>query len=373
MREVEVKLREGMTRNGFTEQQQNEIVQSIVSFALYGFPESHAASFGLIAYASAWLKTHYLGAFTAAILNNQPMGFYSPATLVKDAQRHGLKVLHADVAVSEWKCTLERSTETLALRMGLRYVRGLRDEAATALLQARKIRQFESIADLARRVPELRRNELVTLADIGALNSLGKATDTERQAVGRTDELLDTRNRERGIAFHRRDALWQAEAAARPLGDLLEEIPKPDGASPLEAMTVEERLMADYRGTGLTVGRHPMAYHREVLKRRGIRSALDLPALENGRAVKVAGAVIVRQRPGTAHGFVFLSMEDETGIANIIVTPDLFERYRVEITTERFLLVEGALQNIDKVVSVKAARIAPLRVTELEVASRNFH
>jgi error-prone DNA polymerase len=251
--------------------------------------------------------------------------------------------------------------------MGLRYVRGLRDEAATALLQARKIRQFESIADLARRVPELRRNELVTLADIGALNSLGKATDK------RTDELLDTSNRERGFAFHRRDALWQAEAAARPLGDLLEEIPKPDGASPLEAMTLEERLMADYRGTGLTVGRHPMAYHREVLKRRGIRSALDLPALDNGRAVKVAGAVIVRQRPGTAHGFVFLSMEDETGIANIIVTPDLFERYRVEITTERFLLVEGALQNIDKVVSVKAARIAPLRVTELEVASRNFH
>jgi error-prone DNA polymerase len=123
----------------------------------------------------------------------------------------------------------------------------------------------------------------------------------------------------------------------------------------------------------LTVGKHPMAYHREVLTQRGIRSALDLPAMANGRHVKVAGAVIVRQRPGTAHGFVFLSMEDETGIANIIVTPDLFQRYRVEITTERFLLVEGALQNIDGVVSVKAERITPLRVTELEVASRNFH
>jgi error-prone DNA polymerase len=372
MREVEIKLREGMTRNGFTPQQQNEIVQSIVSFALYGFPESHAASFALIAYASAWLKTHYLGAFTAAILNNQPMGFYSPATLVKDAQRHGLKVLHADVAVSEWKCTLERqapdaSRQTsenaeLAMRMGLRYVRGLRDEAATALLCARKIRPFESIADLARRVPELRRNELVTLADVGALNSLWKQSSDDRR------ETLEA-----GTGFHRRDALWEAEAAARPLGNLLEEIPKPDGASPLAAMTVEERLMADYRGLGLTVGKHPMAYHRELLSSRGIRSALDLPAMANGRAVKVGGAVIVRQRPGTAHGFVFLSMEDETGIANIIVTPDLFERYRSEITRERFLLVEGVLQNVDGVVSVKARTVTPLRVSELEVASRNFH
>jgi error-prone DNA polymerase len=386
MREVEVKLREGMTRNGFSSQQQDEIVQSIVSFALYGFPESHAASFALIAYASAWLKTHYLGAFTAAILNNQPMGFYSPATLVKDAQRHGLKVLHADVGVSEWKCTLERvpsspfsvlsngknekqKPDELAMRMGLRYVRGLRDEAATALLLARKLRPFESIADLARRVPELRRNELVTLADIGALNSLGEKKTVD--VLPRKNETIDIQHRE--SSFHRRDALWQAEAAARPLGDLLEEIPKPDAASPLEAMTVEERLMADYRGLGLTVGKHPMAYHRELLKRRGIRSALDLPALANGRAVKVAGAVIVRQRPGTAHGFVFLSMEDETGIANVIVTPDLFERFRVAITTERFLLVEGILQNVDGVVSVKASFVEPLRVSDLEVASRNFH
>ena len=259
------------------------------------------------------------------------------------------------------------------MRMGLRYVRGLREEAAMALLRARKIRPFESIADLARRVPELRRNELVTLADIGALNSLGKKMAGVRRQT--SVETLDDRRQtlEVGTAFHRRDALWQAEAAARPLGELLEEIPKPDVASPLEAMTVDERLIADYRGTGLTVGKHPMAYHREILQRRGIRSALDLPAMANGRPVKVAGAVIVRQRPGTAHGFVFLSMEDETGIANVIVTPDLFERYRVEITTERFLIVEGALQNIDGVVSVKAARVTPLRVSELEVASRNFH
>jgi len=255
------------------------------------------------------------------------------------------------------------------MRMGLRYVRGLRDEAATALLHARKIRPFESIADLARRVPELRRNELVTLADIGALNSLGEKKTFD--VLQRRSETIDIQPQTPG--FHRRDALWQAEAAARPLGDLLEEIPKPDAASPLEAMTVEERLMADYRGLGLTVGKHPMAYHRELLKRRGIRSALDLPALTDGRAVKVAGAVIVRQRPGTAHGFVFLSMEDETGIANVIVTPDLFERFRVAITTERFLLVEGVLQNVDGVVSVKAGFIAPLRVSDLEVASRNFH
>ena len=386
MREVEVKLREGMTRNRFTARQQDEIVQSIVSFALYGFPESHAASFALIAYASAWLKTHYLGAFTAAILNNQPMGFYSAATLVKDAQRHGLKILPVDVTRSEWGCVLEVSEVAdisgervrrpdLAMRMGLRYVRGLREEAATALLRARRERIFDSIADLAQRVPELRRNELVTLADIGALNRLGelRATGDEPRATSHAEEVAVPGAQPDARGFHRRDALWQAEAAAQPLGELLEEIPKPDLASPLQQMTDEERLRADYRGTGLTVGRHPMAYQRARMQRLGIKSAAELPAMANGRYVRAAGAVIVRQRPGTAHGFVFLSMEDETGIANVIITPDMFERYRVELTTERFLMIEGTLQNTDGVVSVKAGRVAPLSVSDTEIVSRNFH
>jgi error-prone DNA polymerase len=397
MREIEVKLRAGMTRNGMAPAAQDEIVQSIVSFALYGFPESHAASFALIAYASAWLKTHYLAAFTAAMLNNQPMGFYSPATLVKDAQRHDLRVLPIDVTRSEWECTLERQlfvprssflvkkrepscptgneeqrtkNEEPCLRLGLRYVRGMREEAARQLLRERERRAFDSINDLARRVTELHRNELVTLADVGALNGLGCDKFSARRSPF-LDEERTTKNNERG--FHRRDALWQAEAAAQPLGDLLETIPQPDIASPLMQMSAEERLVADFRGTGLTTGPHPMSYQRARLNKMGVRSAIELEKIANGRPVKVAGSVIVRQRPGTAHGFVFLSMEDETGIANVIVTPDLFQKCRRTLVEERFLLVEGVLQNVDRVVSVKASRVMPLDAGETPVSSRNFH
>jgi error-prone DNA polymerase len=165
-----------MTQNAISQKAQDEIIQSIVSFALYGFPESHAASFALIAYASAYLKTHYLGAFTAAILNNQPMGFYHSSTLIKDAQRHGLRVLPVDIVKSDWACTIEKlpvACEEKCLRLGFRYVRGMREEAARALVEERSRAPFESIADLARRVPQLRKNELVTLADIGALNIAG--------------------------------------------------------------------------------------------------------------------------------------------------------------------------------------------------------
>src|SRR6202453_1123845 len=182
MKVIEQKLRAGMTRNGILGEMQEQIIQSITSFALYGFPESHAASFALIAYASAYLKCHYLAAFTAALLNNQPMGFYHPSTIVKDAQRHGLKVKPVDITRSEWLCTLESQESTttsdshLVLRMGFCYAKGLREESARAILRERNKRPFDSIADLAYRVPELRRNELVLLASIGALNSIGTAS-----------------------------------------------------------------------------------------------------------------------------------------------------------------------------------------------------
>jgi error-prone DNA polymerase len=363
MREIEVKLRRGMTRNGIAATAQEEIIQSIVSFALYGFPESHAASFALIAYASAWLKVHYLGAFTAAMLNNQPMGFYHPSTLVKDAQRHGLKVRPIDITCSDWLCNLEKEDAEgeVVLRMGLRYVRGLREEAAHAIVRQRLQRPFTSITDFARRVPELRRAELSTLADIGALNSLGKESFTRYGSEA--DEK----------AFHRRDALWHAEAAAQPVGTLLSPVREPDSTSPLVQMSAEERLVADFRGTGLTVGPHPMAFHRERLDREGVRPASELEHLPNGKPVKVAGCVIVRQRPGTAHGFVFLSLEDETGIANIIITPDLFEQNRLLLVEERFLLVEGVLQNIDHVVSVKTRKVSALKLTAAETSSHDFH
>ena len=347
MREVEVKLREGMTRNNITGEVQDRIVQSITSFALYGFPESHAASFALIAYASAYLKCHYLAAFLAAMLNNQPMGFYHPAVLVKDAQRHGLRVLPIDIAHSDWECAIERRDGKHCVRLGFRYVKGLREEAGRAIVRVRQCGDFSGIEDLARRVPVLRKDELNKLAAVGALNSPN--------------------------GIHRRDALWQAERAGRPSGPLLEQWRDPDPVSPLARMTVDERMFADFSGTGVNIGRHPMAYRRAEMNALGVRRAMDLPRMRNGMAVKVAGTVIVRQRPGTAKGFVFLSMEDETGIMNVIVSPDLFDQCRFTLVGEPFLMIEGTLQNIDNTISVKAGRITALDARSGAAPSHDFH
>ena len=351
MKEIEVKLRRGMTSNGIEDSIQDEIIQSITSFALYGFPESHAASFALIAYASAYLKCHYLAAFTAAILNNQPMGFYSPATLVKDAVRHGLKVRPIDVSCSDWECTVEARSQTApTVRLGLRYVRGLRESTGRTLVCERERSLFTSVEDLARRVPELQKSEMRTLAEIGALNFLNP-----------------------GQHIHRRDALWQVERAARRTGPLLETIENDEGASPLDMMTAEERLIADFHGTGMTTGPHPMAYCRSDLNARSVLRSIDLPDVPHGRRVRVAGCVIARQRPGTAKGFVFLSLEDETGISNIIITPDVLERNRLTVIQGKFLLIEGPIQNVDNVIHVKASRIEPIVVTHAVPPSRDFH
>jgi error-prone DNA polymerase len=434
MKEIEARLRAGMTQNGISPKAQEEIILSITSFALYGFPESHAASFALIAYASAYLKCHYLAAFTAALLNNQPMGFYSPATIVKDAQRHGLKILPVDVTRSGWNCTLEvvlssqlpvlsknlviptperkqgaeesavgsglaTPDSQLALRLGLRYVRGLREEPAQALVRERARTPFTSIHDLARRVPELRKDELTTLAEVGALNkinspqrhpstSLRAGSDTEENQTNKENTALrNSINNQKsaiinssvtqcpcgGKILHRRDALWQVERAVRASGPLLEQHAEPDSSSPLAPMNHEERLVADFRGTGLTVGPHPMAYRREWLTAMGIRRAIELRDIPNGRRLRIGGCVITRQRPGTAKGFVFLSLEDETGVANAIVTPDLFHANRLLLTSERFLAIEGILQNQDNVISVKAERVLPLFVTKAETSSHDFH
>jgi error-prone DNA polymerase len=339
MKDLEGRLREGMSRNGIGPDAQDSIVQGISSFAMYGFPESHAASFALIAYASAWLKVHYLAAFTCGLLNNQPMGFYSPAVLIKDAQRHGLRVRPIDVQRSEWLCALEEEPDgSLSLRIGLNYVKGLRQSSAAALLDARKCHAaFSNVNALAEWVPELKRNELVALARIGAFNSL--------------DEIE-----------HRRDALWQVEQAGRPVGPLLRGAEDTSAARsrPLQKMTADERIAADYAGTGITTGPHPMAYLRETLRQQGILSAQELEDCAGNRSVRIAGRVICRQRPGTAKGFVFLSVEDETGIANVILTPDVFEQNRLVVTRSRFLSVEGRLQNQEGVIHVKAQSLAPL-------------
>jgi error-prone DNA polymerase len=333
MKDLEGRLRSGMTRNGIGPEAQDNIVQGISSFAMYGFPESHAASFALIAYASAYLKVHFLAAFTCGLLNNQPMGFYSPAVLIKDAQRHGLHVRPIDVLRSDWLCTLETEPDGPSLRIGLNYVKGLRQSSAGAIIATRNLRgSFASVDELALHVPALNRKELVALAQVGALNTLGEVA-------------------------HRRDALWQVEQAGRPVGPLLRGAAPADMATnPLRKMTTDERLAADFAGTGITTGPHPMAYQRESLRRQGILSAAELESTHSEHFVRAAGRVIARQRPGTAKGFVFLSVEDETGIANIIIAPDVFEANRIIVTRTRFLIISGKLQNQDGVVHVKAHR-----------------
>lgn len=408
MREIEVKLRRGMERERISGKAQDEIVRSITSFALYGFPESHAASFALIAYASAYLKCHYLAAFTAAILNNQPMGFYQPFTIIKDAQRHGLKVKPIDITRSDWMCTIEEekgqgsglpisdprspTPNPLVLRLGLRYVKGLHEEAGRAIVRERATGAFLSFDDLRNRVPELRKDELRKLASVGALNFLGahasclhqRAKETNLVITVETDSHIggqhiisarlprwDPRNVR--AAGNRRDALWQVERVSRPSGPLYKQLHETDSKSPLASMTLPERLNADFRGTGLTIGRHPVAHHRRELNKLGAMRAIDVGRMSDGSRVRVAGWVIVRQRPGTAKGFVFLTLEDETGVSNIIITPQLFDKNRQVLVAEPFLLIEGTLQNQDNVVSVKAKRVRPLSFQVAAAESHDFH
>ncbi len=408
MRDIEVQLRTGMANKGITGDTAERIITSITSFALYGFPESHAASFALLAYASAYLKVHYPAAFYTALLNNQPMGFYHPATLVKDAQRRGVRFHPIDVQESDWRCRVE---DDGGIRLGFMYVNGLRKEVGQAMaafdrtgtlappplcpkcgsddesmlevvrdtreartyfcntcahdwtVQLRPLGRFRSIEDVVQRTG-LRRDELTTLADIGALNA---------------------------FARERRTALWQVERAVRPAGELFEEGGRGKGEagraasgdrgqgtgdsyedaghsrdagrgeeaghSPLPPMDADDRLRADYGGMGLTIGRHPMALRRADLSLRGVLRAADLPQARDGRRVRVAGMVITRQRPGTAKGFVFLTLEDETGISNVIIRPDLFDRNRAAVIGQPFLLVDGVLQHQDGVLSVRAERV----------------
>jgi error-prone DNA polymerase len=341
MAAIEVKLREGMARNGITGPPADEIVHAITSFALYGFPESHAASFALIAYASAYLKTHHIAAFTCALLNNQPMGFYHPFTLVKDAQRHGAVFRPVDVTRSAWPCTLEDG----AVRLGLRYVAGLRQKVGERIAALRAEKPFASLQDLVDRA-FLHHDELVALAEVGALNAFG---------------------------LTRRSALWQVERAAKPRGPLLEDADESAApASPLRDMTLAERLSSDVRGTGVTVGPHPLILQRPALASRGILRAVDLPRMADGSRVTVAGAVICRQRPGTAKGFMFLTLEDETGLVNVIVKPDQFERWKDVLVTSPVLEIHGFLQSQDGM-AVRALRARPVETAQAMSRSRDFH
>jgi len=343
---IEKDLRTGMARNGITGAAAEEIVAGIKSFALYGFPESHAASFALIAYASAYLKAHHPAAFLAALLNNWPMGFYHPSTLVTDAVRHGVRVLPIDVTCSGWLSDLEDGGR--AVRLGLGRVAGLREAVGRRVEAARATAPFASIADFAVRV-EPNGAELAALAETGAFASLGGT---------------------------RREAIWQAEAIGRS-GALFARAgttTDDDDGSPLPEMTEGEQMTADFGGTGLSVGPHPIAFARADLQRRGVVSAAELARVRQGGRARVAGVVVVRQRPGTAKGFVFITVEDETGFANAIVTPQMFERHRRTILGAHALVVDGVVQNLEGVVSIKADGFEPVggRPAGIDV-SHDFH
>ena len=327
MQAIETKLRAGMDAQGISGRVQDEIVQQITSFALYGFPESHSASFALIAYASAYLKAHHPAAFFCALLDAWPMGFYHPATLVKDGQRHGVEFRPIDVTRSDWRCTIEDG----AVRLGMRYVLGLGEEAARRLVAGRPL---ASVAEAAQR-GLLRKDEVEALAHAGAFAAFG---------------------------LTRREALWQAAAAERDPASLLARVRPPAAAAPLPPMTPFEETAADYAATHLTPGPHVMAYLRDGLRAAGVRAARELDAVPHGAPVRVAGHVIVRQRPGTAKGFCFLTLEDETGTANAVVTPPRYERWRVVLNTSPLLEVEGRLERVDGVTHVRAASFRRLEV-----------
>jgi error-prone DNA polymerase len=495
MQAIEARLRAGMAARGITGKTADDIVRGITSFALYGFPESHAASFALLAYASAYLRAHHLAAYTCAMLNNWPLGFYHPATLVKDAQRHGLRVLPIDVTRSGWRCQLEEGVKvlwcygvkeeedpltpntltpnTLFLRLGLRYVSGLREEAGRCIEAERAKMPFASVADCAARC-QLRENEMATLAHIGALAgfgltrrealwqaaavprepllkqgvkvlgcygvkgeedsptpntlSTGRAEDAENQGAvisgahrlaagngscegqllsdqgvpergavrvdepdspGRGFDTGEHRRRQRTVDTERLRQLpanrtgefarvgnVSAVGARNRSGSIggrgstlgagglggqtVEPLDpsdrtRPESAPntltpntitpcPLPTMSALERTLADYKGTGITVGAHIMTHLRGSLARQGVLRAADLAGARNGQWTKIAGLVIVRQRPGTAKGFCFITLEDETGTANAVVVPDMFQRYRAVIHTAAILLIEGPLQ-----------------------------
>jgi error-prone DNA polymerase len=361
MNKVSVKLREAMARNQVAPEVIEKVLHSITSFALYGFPESHAISFAILAYGSAYLKAHRPAEFYASLINNQPMGFYTSATIVKDARRHGVKVKPVCVVQSEWNCTVVADA---TIRLGFCVVNGLQREHADDFLRERMERSFSSLEDFRKRTL-LTKDELRALANLGALNCFAEHRRAAMWKVEETphDDLLGSARFQRaafGILPNERRVRQDAEHSTQ------------DACAPLKPMTLPERVRADYEVMDLTTGPHPMKLVRAQLP--DVWRAIDLAQAKHGSTVRIAGNVICRQRPGTAKGFVFISLEDETGVSNAIVTPDLFEQTRLLITEEPFLAIEGEVQNTDNVVLIKAQKIFPL-ISEGLVGSEShdFH
>jgi len=364
----EQRLVDGMAARGYAEAFARQIYQQILGFGEYGFPESHSASFALIVYVSAWLKCYEPAAFTGALLNSLPMGFYAPSQLVQDARRHGVEVQPADVTVSDWDCTLEKAeAETVggtdpkvrtlqekasqtslapALRLGLRLIGGLSEAGAQRIVAARRVAPFASVADLAHRAG-LDRRDLARLAESDALAAL---------------------------AGHRHDAAWDIAGVER-LPALIAGSTFSEADPGLPPPTEGEDIVADYRALSFTLRRHPLSLLRGKLKERRLATAAEIAETPHGRIVRTAGIVIGRQRPDTASGVVFVTLEDETGATNVIVWRDLGDRQRRELLGARLLAVFGKVEREGRVVHVLAGRLADLSpmLGNLETHSRDFH
>jgi error-prone DNA polymerase len=351
---MKARLLAGMAERGIAPADAEIIFSQLLGFAGYGFPESHSASFALLVYASAWLKRYHPAAFACALLNSQPMGFYAPHTLLEDAKRHGVEVRGVDVLASAWESALEGAApgaaaapgEAPAIRVGLHAIRGLPRDVGDALLAARAAAPFASLGDLVRRAG-LSRAWLVRLAEAGALGAL---------------------------APDRRSAVWRSLGVEADAGDLFAGVSPPEPAPDLEPASAAEEVSADFAATGLSPRGHPMAVMRPTLAGGRVRTARELARLPDRAPVEVAGLVIVRQRPETAKGIVFVSLEDETGIANLVVMPDVYARCRPVVRGAPFLLARGQVERSGKVVNVRVASVAPLALApSVGSRAREFH
>jgi error-prone DNA polymerase len=335
-----------MRARNYDESFARSIFSQIQGFGEYGFPESHAASFALLVYSSAWLKCHEPAAFTCALINSQPMGFYAPAQLVRDAREHGVEVRPICVCNSDWDCTLERRADDApALRLGLRMIKGLGKEAAERVVAARRASPFASVQDLTMRA-RLARRELEAVADAGAM---------------------------RALSGNRHLTFWEVAGSEQELP--LAPVPaSPEGTPLLLPPTEGQNIVADYRSAGLTLGRHPLALLRERLESSSIVTSKDLRALPHGRGVRVAGIVTARQRPQSAGGVMFITLEDETGCVNLIVWERVWSNARRIANGSRLLEVHGELQKEGEVTHVVARQLVdrtPM-LGSLAVQSRDF-
>ena len=347
LQHLQQRLISGMLAHGYQREFAEQIYRQILGFGEYGFPESHAVSFALLAYVSAWLKCHEPAAFLAALLNSQPMGFYGPSQLVQDARRHGVEVRPVDVTISAWECTLEYGMDDKpAVRLGFSRIIGFAEKTAARLAAVRAQRRFDSIDDLARRA-QLDARDLKLLAGANALAAL---------------------------AGHRRMAHWQV-AGVEPATPLLASAPVMEAIPALAAPGEGESIVVDYASTGLTLGRHPLALLRSRLKGLRLSTAAELSGFPHGRLARAAGIVTGRQRPGTASGVVFVTLEDETGNVNVVVWNNLVEKQRRELLGARLLGVYGVLERQGEVVHLIAQRLVDYSALlgQLATTSRDFH